>query len=315
MAERDAEELLHELEAPQSERRAAAASELMRVDTPEARAALAAALGDPDAEVRGSAAESLAMLGDVASLPRLVELLAAAPFSEVVRVAWAVELLAESADFSTAAAAFDALVALGSRSPEFAAQVALLLDGQPRPAVNPDPGERHRVEAGIRAAFDGVKLGGGVSLRQAQAADTWREGHSEAEWRALPQGEVTDDWSQVPEAELRRDCTAYLDEEGRRYYLPALMLWLLDNYDRDWLFSEDGADMALIGTMMAIAPGKEDRAGRWVAFNAHYTKPQREAIAAYLEALPRLVGLRHEDATRVERAMRDYWGRFLPRLP
>jgi hypothetical protein len=41
----------------------------------------------------------------------------------------------------------------------------------------------------------------------------------------------------------------------------------------------------------------------------------RVAIAAYVEALPRLVELGHADATRVERALRDYWRRFLPGRP
>ena len=66
--------------------------------------------------------------------------------------------------------------------------------------------ERDEVEAAVHAAFARVRLGGGMSLRQAQAADTWRDGHTDAEWRALPRAEVTDDWSLVPEAELRRDC-------------------------------------------------------------------------------------------------------------
>ena len=171
--------------------------------------------------------------------------------------------------------------------------------------------EREAVVAGIRAAFAGVKLGVGISLRQAQASDSWEGGHTEAEFRALPRGEVTDDWSLVPEAELRRDCMAYLDEDGLRYYLPAFMLWLLDHYDDETrLFDHDGS-MALIGTMMAIAPGKEDRAARYAAFET-YTPEQRAAIAAYPEALPRLVELDHMDATLVERAVRDYWGRFLP---
>ncbi|MHB8959076.1 MAG: DUF6714 family protein [Candidatus Limnocylindrales bacterium] len=171
--------------------------------------------------------------------------------------------------------------------------------------------ERERVEAGIRAAFAGVTLGGGISLRQAQAADTWRDGHTEADWRALPGGEVTDDWSLVPDDELRRDCMAYLDEEGLRYYLPAFMLWLLDHYDDETRHSDDDAAMALIGTMMAIAPGKEEREARYAAFDG-WTLGQRAAIAAYVEALPRLAELQYPDATLVERAVRDYWGRFLP---
>jgi len=176
--------------------------------------------------------------------------------------------------------------------------------------------ERDEVEAAVRAAFAGVRLGGGISLRQAQAADTWGDDHTEAEWRALPRGEVTDDWSLVPEAELRRDGTAYLDEQGLRYYLPAFMLWLLDHYVNVYVTADERLldsepEMAIIGTLSAIAPGKEERAVRYAVFDG-YTPQQRAAIAAYVEALPRLVELDHMDATLVERAIRDYWGRFLP---
>lgn len=315
MGDRDAAELVRELESPDAERRAVAAFALMDTDTPEARAALIRALADSDPDVRGVAAQSVAMLGDVASLPRLVELLAADPGSEVGQVAWAVALLAESADLDDAGLAFAELLALGRRgAPEVAAQIALLLGEQPPPAPSKGSAERERVEAGLRAAFAGVTLGGGTSLRQAQAADAWGDGHTEAEWRALPQGEVTNDWSQVPEAELRRDGTSYLDEEGLRYYLPAFLIWLLDNYDRERLFGdEDGVAMALIGTMSVIAPGKDSRAERHAMFD-RYTRDQRAGMAAYVEALPRLVNLGSQDTTRVERALRDYWGRLLPRL-
>jgi len=161
--------------------------------------------------------------------------------------------------------------------------------------------------AGIRAAFAGVRLGSGISLRQAQAADTWRDdAHTEVEWRALPRSEVTDDWAAVPEAELERDCTAYLDAEGLRYYLPALMLWFLDHYDEHRLFNE-GASMALIGTTTALDQREPCPPG----FLELLTPGQRRAVALYVRALPGLVELDHEDTARMSRAWRDVWSREL----
>ena len=81
-----------------------------------------------------------------------------------------------------------------------------------------------RLEDQIRAAFAGVELGRGISLRQAQVIDRYGEGVSDREFEALPKGEVTDDWSRVPFEELERDCIAHLDAEGLRYYIPALVL-------------------------------------------------------------------------------------------
>ena len=82
-----------------------------------------------------------------------------------------------------------------------------------------------------------MRLGSGVSLRQAAAIDDYMEGYTQATFDALPEDEVTDDWALIPEDELRTDNVPHLDADGLRYYLPALMLWLLDHYsDRDNFF-------------------------------------------------------------------------------
>jgi hypothetical protein len=70
-----------------------------------------------------------------------------------------------------------------------------------------------------------------MSLRQAQVADRYGEGVTEAEYQTLPRGEVTNSWADVSFSELERDCVAHLDNEGLRYYLPAFMLIVLSNYD------------------------------------------------------------------------------------
>lgn len=171
--------------------------------------------------------------------------------------------------------------------------------------------ERETIEAAIRAAFAGVRLGAGVSLRQADAIDHYLEGWSQAQFERLPESEVTHDWTLVPEEELRRDNIAHLDADGLRYYLPALMLWMLDHYDDENRPLADGVDMTVIGTMGALAPSKEFRAHHYLIYDT-FSAQQRAAIALYLDALPRLVELDGEDTTLVERALRDYWGRFLP---
>jgi hypothetical protein len=173
--------------------------------------------------------------------------------------------------------------------------------------------ERDEIESAIRSAFADVRLGSGVSLRQAQAIDDYGRGFNQAEFEALPRSEVTDDWTGVPESELLRDNVAHLDAEGLRYYLPALMLWLLDHYDDPDLVRMPGLGplMTPIGTVMALAPGSMTEWEHRFRFEI-FTEAQRAATAAYVEALPRLVTLDHEEATRVARSIRDYWGQFLP---
>jgi hypothetical protein len=168
--------------------------------------------------------------------------------------------------------------------------------------------EREDIQARIRTAFAGVRLGAGVSLREAQRID-WTILGIRQDQRDLPP-EVTDDWTRVPDAELMRDCVAHLDADGLRYYLPALMLWLLDHYDDDDRLFIDGADMTAIGTMSALAPWQKFAQSYWDIYDK-FTSAQRSAIASYVDALPRLVHLDKEDATLVERSLTRYWERFL----
>jgi hypothetical protein len=114
--------------------------------------------------------------------------------------------------------------------------------------------ERDHIEAAIRSAFAGVQLASGISLRQTQVISDYGRGYTRAEFEALPESEVTDDWAQIPDDELAQDfIVAHLDADGLRYYLPALMLWLLHHYDdEDRVIS--GADMTSIFTMAALAP-------------------------------------------------------------
>jgi hypothetical protein len=171
-----------------------------------------------------------------------------------------------------------------------------------------DQVDRDHIRAAIRSAFASVTLRSGISLRQAESIDGTIFGLAPTHSAPDPE-EITDDWASIPEAELLRDNVAHLDGNGLRYYLPALMLWLLDHYDEDrWLL---GSDMTAIGTMSAIAPSAEVASRSW-AFYDMFTDDQRAAIASYVEALPRLVHLDEEDATNVARSMDQYWRRFLP---
>jgi hypothetical protein len=172
--------------------------------------------------------------------------------------------------------------------------------------------EREDVEAAIRTAFAGVQLGSGCSLQQARLID---EGltveMSQAEFAAIPRNETTDDWSRIAESELTCDSVAHLDADGLRYYLPALMLWLLDHYNDENLLFDHDASMTVIGTMSALAPSAEFARYRWDIFDG-FTSEQRAAMAKYVEALPRLVELDREDATLVNRSLGRYWAQFLP---
>jgi hypothetical protein len=164
--------------------------------------------------------------------------------------------------------------------------------------------DRAAVEEQIRVAFAGVKLGKGVSLRQAQAIDRYTNGIKDEEFETVSGPEVTDSWSDVPFGELERDCIAHLDGDGLRYYLPALMLSLLSDYDP--------RSMRVIGTIAALYPKSIGVPTRGYEY---LTADQHRAVACFLNALPNLVTLDTEDSKCVARALRNYWGQFAAPLP
>lgn len=163
--------------------------------------------------------------------------------------------------------------------------------------------EQAQLRAAISKAFEGVKLGSGMTLRQAQATDRYlEEPLSPAQYAALRRGDVTENWAYVPRSELDRDCVAHLDAEGLRYYLPALMLSVLDAYEP--------SEMRVIGTLMALCPDKKGwpyHMERYKLLNA----AQKAAIALFLQTLPRSVPMDREDSLSIERALRNYWHEFL----
>lgn len=164
---------------------------------------------------------------------------------------------------------------------------------------------RRAVESDLRAAFRGVTLGGGLSLRQAQLADNFGVGAQTRPSASFADAEVTDDWSRVSLDELERDCLAHLDALGFRYYIPALMLSVLDHYE--------SSSMRVIGTLSGLYPKKGDE---WEYHMHRYSllsPAQKAAIARFLVELPKLVQLGHEDQKVVERAVRNYWGQYLNR--
>jgi hypothetical protein len=160
---------------------------------------------------------------------------------------------------------------------------------------------RHAVETEIRAAFRGVTLGRGISLRQAQFANRFQDAIWNAHSASFVRGEITDDWSQVPLDEMEKDCVAHLDALGFRYYIPALILSVVSHYE--------SSSMRVIGTLSGLYPKKDNS---WKMHRYSLLSPaQKRAIARFLAALPKLVELDSEDQKIVPRALRNYWAEYL----
>ncbi|MEM1206242.1 MAG: DUF6714 family protein [Acidobacteriota bacterium] len=78
----------------------------------------------------------------------------------------------------------------------------------------------------IEAAFEGVTLGSGVSLRETDVLDSY--GGDEERAAARQRDELTD-WRRIPDGDIdRRDyALCFMDEESLRFHLPAYMRFAL----------------------------------------------------------------------------------------
>lgn len=93
----------------------------------------------------------------------------------------------------------------------------------------------------IDHAFDGVKLGNGVGLFEAQAIDDYEPDDRVAEMRL---GDEKDDWRKITAKDINRCGTSpsFFDSEGMRFHLPALMLYEINQSEYEDL-EFDGPDL------------------------------------------------------------------------
>jgi len=84
-------------------------------------------------------------------------------------------------------------------------------------------GRIEEISALIREAFDGVTLGSGVGLREAQGLDDYADAKTRLKYRA---GDEKLRWDRIPIKELTA-CTSslsFFDAEGMRFHLPAFLI-------------------------------------------------------------------------------------------
>lgn len=81
----------------------------------------------------------------------------------------------------------------------------------------------------IECTFANVRLGGGVSLREAQLIDDYGSEEERREARSLDEAL---DWKNIPEAMIARYCSSlsFFDALGMRFHLPAYMCFALRHY-------------------------------------------------------------------------------------
>ena len=170
-------------------------------------------------------------------------------------------------------------------------------------AAGPD---RQSLEDAIRAAFKGIKLEKGISLSQAEVIDRYgkdREGRkvSNRQFDDLKFADERNDWTKLELSDLDRNNIAHMDGEGLRFYLPALMLSVINDYVP--------SSLRVIGTLSALDPRPMSK--YHLDRYSFLDDDQRLVIARFIQCLPDLISLDYEDRVTLERAMTAYWHKFL----
>ncbi len=92
----------------------------------------------------------------------------------------------------------------------------------------------------IEESFVGVRLGDGISLREADVIDDYGSESERAEARASDEKE---DWRRIPDELIERypDVLCFMDEAGLRFHLPAFMRFTLRRFETSESRSIDSA--------------------------------------------------------------------------
>lgn len=138
----------------------------------------------------------------------------------------------------------------------------------------------------IWGAFQGVTLGDGVGLWQAQGLDDYADDRQLAEYRV--QDEKVD-WPAISADDLNRcySSLSFFDAEGMRFHLPAFLI-----ADLKGLYSQD--------VVFPLTYFENDNLSRFKLLDT----AQRKAVREFL-----LLRLRESDFERrmIERALFEFW--------
>ncbi|MGC9454879.1 MAG: DUF6714 family protein [Phycisphaerae bacterium] len=149
----------------------------------------------------------------------------------------------------------------------------------------------------IRVAFADVERGAGTTLSEARAMDDYRSPEDQKKARQL---DTDVRWWEIPKTKIEKlyDAFTFLDAEGMRYYIAPFLIYDLENPDSDLPVGD-----SVVGQLE-----RTDIADSFAIFDSK----QSAVIARYLQA-------RAEDsetdpviAKEATKALRRYWGSFLP---
>ena len=149
----------------------------------------------------------------------------------------------------------------------------------------------------IREAFADVERGAGTTLSEARAMDDYCFLEDQKKAREL---DTDVRWWEIPRTKIEKlyDAFTFLDAEGMRYYIAPFLIYDLENPESEWP----------VGDWVIGQLERTDIAGSFAIFDP----AQSTAIARYLQARAEGIEADTVYATGAAKALRQYWGKFLP---
>lgn len=152
----------------------------------------------------------------------------------------------------------------------------------------------------VERAFADVSRGGGITIHEARLLDDVYHPTAE-QLEAARSQDSEESWKEVPPNVVNKlsDTMPFFDAEGRRYYLPAFITFVLDPPDA---FDESAAAGGVVYTLLSVDVHREE-------FD-RYTTDQKNVLARFLQHM-----LEDDDWAldeTMQAAFSDYWSRFLP---
>lgn len=155
---------------------------------------------------------------------------------------------------------------------------------------------KDQVEALIKAAFDGVTLGQGVSLHETIVIDDYG---SKAQREKARQGDEKHDWKKLLDNDRIKRVfgnggLSFYDAEGLRFHLPAYLMIALEP-----TFSD--VTESLLFTLTSYDTYNQER------FSI-LDGPQREAVRAFLLYIQQSGEPEfYYDQSKITKALKEYW--------
>lgn len=182
----------------------------------------------------------------------------------------------------------------------------------------------------ITLAFDGVARGNGVTLHEATVIDSYGTPAERAKARAT---DTEKRWQDVPARDIREIDAAlsFLDAEGLNYYIPAYLIWYLQNIDNTAAHRSNTFESIPFHLTYQMEGSRLDRferftreQGRAIAHFLIFVAERREASemqdflaeAEYSGMTPEEVDpyvrdYYFERSAVMRKALAQYWGQFL----